>query len=702
MHSHATRDGRADRALREAAFSAAMLAITALAAFSIGRDLWRLVAARHDDPGRLAWEGVFLFVIAVLLYGNVVFLVSRLGYDVRRHRHTPAAFESLVQDHWSGAEPIAVLVPSYKEDRRTVWQTLLSATLQHYPKKRVVLLLDDPIAPADRESRELQAAARDMPRAIAQALAAPRAMIRQRRDAFLAEAGTHGAARAADVAHLTHLQDDLVDWLQEQAAASDLRDHTERHFVAVTYEAHARLIKEAKQALADRFCTEGVSRAEVLAGIDRLRDVFATEVSVFERKRYANLSHEPSKAANLNAYISLLGRRVVERVRGRERHLVDGREGESHAVDIPDATYVLTLDADSMLEPVYALRLAAEFAGEANQRLAVVQTPYTAIPGAPGTLERIAGATTDMQYIVHQGFTWASATFWVGANALLRKSALDDIRVEERQGDLVVPKYIQDRTVIEDTESTVDLAAKGWELRNYPERLAFSATPPDFGSLLIQRARWANGGLLIVPNLVRYLLVHRFHPRAVASALVRFHYLSSIATGSLAMLLLMIALVIPVDSSLYSMWLPVMGAAYLLPYWRDMRRMGYRHGDILRVSAFNVMLVPINLAGVNKSLRQAVTGLRTPFARTPKVEGRTAAPTWAVLSIWALLAWGVLAFVVNLLAEEPLQAFMALATTAGFGYAAVAFVGLGEGWEDVARSLPDPARRRSDAARSDD
>ncbi len=44
---------------------------------------------------------------------------------------------------------------------------------------------------------------------------------------------------------------------------------------------------------------------------------------------------------------------------------------------------------------------------------------------------------------------------------------------------------------------------------------------------------------------------------------------------------------------------------------------------------------------------------------------------------------------------------MALVTTAGFGYAAVAFVGLGEGWEDVARSLPGPARR-NDAARSDD
>ena len=52
--------------------------------------------------------------------------------------------------------------------------------------------------------------------------------------------------------------------------------------------------------------------------------------------------------------------------------------------------------------------------------------------------------------------------------------------------------------MIEDTESSVDLGIKGWTLFNYPERLSYSATPPDFGSLCIQRQRWANGGLLIL------------------------------------------------------------------------------------------------------------------------------------------------------------------------------------------------------------
>ena len=99
--------------------------------------------------------------------------------------------------------------------------------------------------------------------------------------------------------------------------------------------------------------------------------------------------------------------------------------------------------------------------------------------------------------------THYDATFWVGANAVLRKRALDDIVEIEYHGDFEIRRYIPDRTVIEDTESTIDLGVHGWTLLNYPERLSYSATPPDFGSLCIQRQRWANGGLLILPKLWR-------------------------------------------------------------------------------------------------------------------------------------------------------------------------------------------------------
>ena len=122
--------------------------------------------------------------------------------------------------------------------------------------------------------------------------------------------------------------------------------------------------------------------------------------------------------------------------------------------------------------------------------VAVIQTPYSSYRGAPTRIERIAAATTDIQHMLHQGMTYYDATFWVGANAVIRKAALDDICVVSTEGTRTVKTYIQDRTVIEDTESSIDLGYFGWHLVNYPERLSYSATPPDFGSLVVQRRRW--------------------------------------------------------------------------------------------------------------------------------------------------------------------------------------------------------------------
>jgi cellulose synthase/poly-beta-1,6-N-acetylglucosamine synthase-like glycosyltransferase len=194
---------------------------------------------------------------------------------------------------------------------------------------------------------------------------------------------------------------------------------------------------------------------------------------------------------------------------------------------VPDADYLLMLDADSIIDPEYTLRLSHVLAQPGHETMAVVQTPYSAFPNAPGLIERVAGATTDIQYVIHQGFTSYGATFWVGANALARKSALEDIAEAGRERGYPIRRFIQDRTVIEDTESTIDLIARGWRLHNYPERLAFSATPPDFGALLIQRRRWANGGLLILPKLLRHLARSGSIRGVLREGFMRCHYLAS-------------------------------------------------------------------------------------------------------------------------------------------------------------------------------
>jgi cellulose synthase (UDP-forming) len=235
----------------------------------------------------------------------------------------------------------------------------------------------------------------------------------------------------------------------------------------------------------------------------RLAWTFRAELTWFERKLYASLSHESNKAMNINSYLGLMGRSFEPRESAGGAGLVLAPAANSGSIQIPDADYILTLDADSVLLPEYCLRLVHVLQQPENARVAVAQTPYSAFPGSATRIERLAGGTTDLQHIVHQGMGYHDATFWVGANAVIRKCALEDIVETELDGEREIRRYVQDRTVIEDTESTMDLTINGWRLLNYPERLSYSTTPPDFGALSIQRRRWANGGLLILAKLSR-------------------------------------------------------------------------------------------------------------------------------------------------------------------------------------------------------
>ena len=177
---------------------------------------------------------------------------------------------------------------------------------------------------------------------------------------------------------------------------------------------------------------KNLSHARIDREYRRLAALFRVEFTSFERKRYVNLSHQSNKAMNLNSYIALLGRRWQEVSHSDGLHLEPALAGCS-SIEVPDADFLITLDADSLLVPEYALVLMNEMLSPGNERLAVAQTPYNTIPNPPGLLERIAGATTDIQYLVHQGFTCFDATYWVGANALLRVAALHDIKEVVRE-----------------------------------------------------------------------------------------------------------------------------------------------------------------------------------------------------------------------------------------------------------------------------
>lgn len=676
-----------ERLRAERRLSWALLGLTAVASVALGADVLGglLRRLRAGDAGGVAEQAVFAGIVAVVLYGNLVHQVTRLGLLARRARHEPIPREALERAAAEEEPPaLAVLVPSYREEPRVIRQTLLSAALQDHPRRRVVLLVDDPPRPGDAEGRRALEAARAMPGAVRELLEKPA----ERFAGALRDFRDRRASGALDLAwetrELAQLHAEAAAWLEAQAANEAQEPHDARRFVETTFRrpalVHRARMRELEGALADGALPDP---ERILREQRRLARRFDAGVVSFERKRYANLSHEPNKAMNLNAYLGLLGGRFREERRADGLHLVPAREAEA-GLRVPDADFVVTLDADSLLAHDYALRLVEIMRRPGNERLAVAQTPYSAFPGAPATLERVAGATTDVQYRIHQGFTRHGATFWVGANALIRTAALRDLRTTRRERGFEVAVFIQDGTVIEDTESSVDLIARGWTLHNHPERLAWSATPPDFGALLVQRRRWANGGLLILPKLLRTLLAGPGRLRRLPEGWLRAHYLVSIAGVNVALLLL---LLFPFEQALRTAWFPVAALPYFLLYGRDLGAVGYPLGDLARAYALNLVLLPVNLGGVAKSLQQAATGRKLPFARTPKVSGRTAAPPFYVLAELGLLAALVLVLGADLRAGHWIHASFVAANGALLAYGLVHLVGLRAMAEDLRAGL---------------
>jgi cellulose synthase (UDP-forming) len=671
--------------LEAAATRAAIVAtIVAFLAF-LATYAWTTV----QQPFRLGMSlevGLFLAIVTFLVYGGLVYLTSRLGYLMRRLDFVPASAEQLRGFSDRTKASMTVLIPSYKEEPEVIRMTLLSAALQRHPKRRVVLLIDDPPLSGTEEEQARLASTRSLPGELQRLLDEARAPFARASVQAHAAAGLGSLDPSAEAFVLARLYERAGRWFEEQAERHAPADHTQELFVETNLRRpaaeHRRAGLELQRRAARR--AQWPSQVEILRHHRHLDSLFRVELSSFERKRYANLSHAANKAMNLNSYIALLGERVIERRVGDELEL--WRAENDEGIPIPATDYVLTLDADSIVLPDYALHLVHLLERTDNTRVAAAQTPYSAVPGSPRVLERIAGATTDIQYLLHQGFTRHRATFWVGANAVLRMRALHDIAkvVRDQRTGLRHGKYIQDRTVIEDTESSVDLVERGWELFNYPARLSYSATPPDFGALVIQRRRWANGGLLILPKLLRALLRGRRRGVRVSEGLLRVHYLTSIAAVNIGLALLFL---FPFDPWFASPWLPLTAAPYFLLYMHDLRLAGYSAGDLLRVYALNLLLIPVNLGGVLKSFHQACTGRMTPFKRTPKVRDRTPAPAVYVVAPALLVL-----YLAGGLAYGVAEGNWAVAVAAGINgalllYALGMFVGFREARQDSFNGL---------------
>ncbi len=631
----------------------------------------------------------YLIIVTLLTFSALMYLVARQGALQRFSKHVRVPRAELDR-HFSMQQPsITVLVPSYSEETDVVRKTLMSAALQEYPGMRVVLLVDDKPNPSNPAVAAQLNATRKLGNDIMELFAEPHARFSTALYQFEQHyAGTKSITQAT-VVELAYHYAWAATWLNTLADKEDVDDHVDIFFVEQVLNGLANELSLVGDALISS-CQEGaqlpIERVRQL--YRRLAWIFDAEVTVFERKKYASLSHESNKAMNLNSYIGLMGGTYLQRETPDGLILLPVAKGQNGDVTFPDSEFLLTLDADSILLREYCLRLVYFLQQPDNDRVAVTQTPYSSFRGAGTRIERLAGATTDIQHILHQGMSYYGATFWVGANAVIRKRALDDIAETEWVGGFKVRRFIQDRTVIEDTESSIDLTLHGWSLVNYPERLSYSATPPDFGSLIVQRRRWANGGLLILPKLWAQTRARRRRGELVSRTeiMLRLNYMASITWSSFSLIFL---LAYPFDGQLLSPFVVLAALPYFISMANDLKYCGYKRTDILRIYGFNLILLPVNLAGVLKSLQQALTSKKIPFARTPKIKDRTISPLLYIIVPLLIVAFSAFTFWRDEQAHNWVNAAFECFNALTASWAVIAYIGIGNALADIWHGLTD-------------
>ncbi|HYC56317.1 MAG TPA: glycosyltransferase family 2 protein [Candidatus Binatia bacterium] len=667
---------------REIALTWGLLAATCVSAGFPAADMAGVLAGAiaTGNWAEAASAALAAAVLACVCYGVFVHHVARIGWLRRtlcvargtnakesRVARSSTTVDLPVSREPAGEPSMAILVPSYKEEVEVVRRTLLSAALQTHANRRIVLLIDDPPVPEDARSRHGLEAARRLPAEI-EALFAP---MRRHVEAAIAAFENNSSTKCSALAALL---DDLATRLVRATSSFGSGGHEARFFLDGCVLSAARGLREDASAWRRR---GGADREEMARAYAHLLQRFTPRIAAFERKRYANLPHEPNKAMNLNGYLALLGGSYRELGSGAATVLE--RCGVAAAtIEIPDASLILFLDADTVVLPSYAATMTALLNAPGNERVAVVQTPYSAFPGAPRVLERVAGATTDVQYLLHQGMIEAGAGFWVGANAVARVAALREVAIETSERGWPIRKLLHDETVIEDTETTLALRRRGWTVLSHLERLAFSSTPADFGSLLVQRLRWANGGVVLVPRLMRALF--SAPSRAAGAELaMRLHYLVSLGPTALALLALPFCFY---GADVRAEVLPLMAVSYLGLYARDLVRCGYAWHDVLRVYALNLLLIPVNLAGLLASLGQIVTGAKPRFRRTPKIEARTPVPGICIVAEVAMLCFWLAFAIDTALAGGVIRAGLVLSHIALLAYAVTRFIGWGNAAAD--------------------
>lgn len=631
---------------------------------------------------KVATDLLLMFSTLVLAFNALVHLWVRSSFQKSQMNYVPVGAGAL-ETYFTRAPAVTILIPCQNEGETMLTRALMSAALQTFPQRRVVLLIDDP------------AVARALTRKLQQSLVEPADKFAQALLEFRERLSQGPLDMHMEVRLLAELNLDAAEWYRRYAQRHPGDDHVDSHFV---------------EHVLERLCNEHLTRAQrwqrcfvhgltapsaekIIREFQRLAALFSAEITSFERTRYANLCHAPGRTKSLNSYIGLTGKNFHERLEGSQRYLEEGNYSGTY-FHIPDADYFLVLDADTYITPDCTAKLTHYMQQLGEEKIAIIQIPGCPAPNAGVMLQRVAGALMDMRYVMQQGYAQHTAASWTGESGLIRTSALREMARARSEAGLRATRYFNDGYTGEGPGTTLDLLQRGWAVTNYPERLAWTASPSDPAALTARYRRWHDGAFMALPRLFGYLLHKRAGKGASGLAgVLRVHYQTATLTTNLALLSVLSLSSLSIPRAFYSAWLGAAVWAYALLLARDLVRAGYPWSDFLRAYAMKLLLIPVSLGGVITSLHKAWTDTKTWLQYRPKRRDRIDDNPAYHLAAYGLLVWWFVQAVIALTAGRWVHGLLVGINAAFLLYAVAGYIGFSVGLDSMQAAVR--RRRRS-------
>ena len=621
----------------------------------------------------LVRDSLLLLVIVWLAFNTLMHLTARMAAQKKQAGHVPVNDHALAAYFAGPAPAVTLLIPCQGGDEPMLARALMSAALQTYPQRRVVLLIDDSLD-GDVQGQ----VARTLTRRIRQSLQVPADKFNKALTEFRARQAAGPMDVIMEQRLLTEFNLDAAEYYRSYAQRHPGDDHVDSHFVEKVLERQCNEHLMRAQVWQARLAgTRAAPGAELIAiEYRRLAALFSVEITSFERTRYANLSHAPGRAMNLNGYIGLTGKSFHERLEGGQRYLEEG-DSFSTYFNVPDADFFMVLDADSYVAPDSLLKLVHCMQQPGREKTAIIQIPGHPAPNTGLMLQRVAGALMDLRSSVLLGYAQHDAASWVDESGLIRKSALQAIARTQLERGLSVTRYFSGGRTSGGAATSMRLLRHAWRVTSHPERLAWTSAPADMHALAARYRRWHDGGLITLPGLLGYWWHQGW--RQPLAGLLRIHQQISTQGTNLA-LLAFFSFSLP--AAFYNAWLGAAVLGYALLLAQDLKHAGYPWSDSLRAYALKLLLLPVNLGGALVSLHRAWTRTANVQHAAQAVDRADTCLPHYLAAYGLLIYWFVMA-AIDLTGGLRLHGLVVALNAALLLYAVAGYIGFRDSIEDL-------------------